>query len=331
MGKNYYDILGVSKNADQNELKRAYRKLAMKWHPDKNKDNVAEAQAKFQEISEAYDVLSDPEKRKVYDQFGEEGLKGGGTGGFPGGYSFYAGNAEEIFRNLFGGGSPFGDIFGGMGGMGGGPGGFTFNFGGPGMGGMGGMPGMGSMGGMGGRRRSDPIKPEPLTIEVPLTLEQLYNGCTKRMKITRNVYGRDEDKILQLDIRPGWKEGTKITFEGEGQQTQGYLPQDVIFVIKEKPHDLYTRDKDNLITNEVISLKQALCGFTINRKGIDGENVRLEVKDVVQPGADRRVPGKGMVNSKTGQRGDLIFHFNIAFPSGLTSQQKETLKHTLPD
>ena len=97
MGKNYYDILGVSKDADAATLKRAYRKLAMKWHPDKNKDNVEQAQAKFQEISEAYDVLSDPEKRKIYDQFGEEGLKGGagGSGGFPGGYSFNAGNAEE--------------------------------------------------------------------------------------------------------------------------------------------------------------------------------------------------------------------------------------------
>ena len=330
MGKNYYDILGVSKDADAATLKRAYRKLAMKWHPDKNKDNVEQAQAKFQEISEAYDVLSDPEKRKIYDQFGEEGLKGGagGSGGFPGGYSFNAGNAEDIFRDIFGADSPFGNIFGGMGG--GNDGSFSFNFGGPGgMGGMGGMPG--GMGGMGGRRSRAPRKPEPLMIEVPLTLEQLYTGCTKKMKITRNVCGRDENKILQLDIKPGWREGTKLTFDGEGDQPQGGLAQDVIFVIKQKPHDLYKREKDDLITEEIISLKQALCGFTLNRRGIDGENIKLDVNDVIRPGLEKRVPGKGMPNSKTGRRGDLVFRFNIAFPSGLSSQQKETLRRVLPE
>jgi DnaJ-class molecular chaperone len=132
MGRDYYAILGVPRDADAAALKKAYRKLAMKWHPDKNPDNVAQAQAKFQEISEAYDVLSDDEKRRVYDQFGEDGLKAG-SGGGPGGYSFRSGNADEIFRRFFGDAGSFDSFFsmGDMPGMGGSmPGGFRFSFGG---------------------------------------------------------------------------------------------------------------------------------------------------------------------------------------------------------
>jgi DnaJ-class molecular chaperone len=106
MGKDFYQVLGVTKNADAKELKKAYRKLALKWHPDKNQDNVEEAQAKFQEISEAYDILSDPKKKEIYDQYGEEGLKSGGNFGqsSPEGYQFYQfsqTDAENLFRKFF--------------------------------------------------------------------------------------------------------------------------------------------------------------------------------------------------------------------------------------
>jgi curved DNA-binding protein CbpA len=129
-GKDFYDILGLSRGANESEIKKAYRKLAMKWHPDKNQDNKDFAEKKFKAVSEAYEVLSDPKKKDLYDQFGEDGLKEG----FGGGGGFNASNAEDIFAQFFGGGMGGGGPFGGMGGM---PGG---GFGGM-PGGMGGMPG----------------------------------------------------------------------------------------------------------------------------------------------------------------------------------------------
>ncbi|KIY95179.1 putative DnaJ subfamily B member 6 [Monoraphidium neglectum] len=214
MGKDYYAILGVSKGSDENELKKAYRKLAMKWHPDKNPDDRAAAEAKFKDVSEAYEVLSDPQKREIFDRHGEEGLKNGGFGGGGGGGgggAHFGRSPEELFAEIFGGmggmgGNPFG--FGGpmgaMGGMGGDP------FGG--MGGMGGpFGGMGGMGGMGGRPQG-PRKDPPIEVKLACTLEELYSGTTKKMKINRQTSNGRAEEILEIHIRPGWKKGTKITF-----------------------------------------------------------------------------------------------------------------------
>jgi DnaJ-class molecular chaperone len=312
MGRDYYAILGVPRDADAARLKKAYRKLAMKWHPDKNPDNQAEAQAKFQDISEAYDVLNDPDKRRIYDQFGEDGLKAGAGGG---GYTFTQGNAEEIFRTFFGGSSPFGDIFGGFGGMGGGgrarasrmPGGFSFSFGG---------------------EPPPPQAPPPYTVNVSCTLEQLFTGTVKKLKITRNVFGRDEEKVIDLEVRPGWKDGTKITYPGDGDQQSGLPPQDLVFIIRELQHQVFVREKDDLILNKTITLAQALTGFAIQQQGIDGRPLQLVVNDVVAPGTERRLAGEGMP-SKGGGRGDLIFRFKVTFPASLSQKQKDTLKRCL--
>jgi len=306
MGRNYYEILGVSKDADEQTLKKAYRKLAMKWHPDKNIDNQEVAQKKFQEISEAYDVLSDPNKRATYDQFGEEGLKNGG------GYNFNFGSAQDIFSQ----------IFGGMGFGGGGFGGFGGGFEDMGFGGMGGFGG--------GSRRPRQTAMQPLDVPVSCTLEQLFTGCTKKLKITRNINGKDDAKQFDIAVKPGWKAGTKLTYEGEGDQRPGMVPQDIVFTIQEKPHDVFTRDGDNLIVEEIISLKQSLCGFKISRPGLDGNPVVLDVNDVIAPNQDRRVNGAGMPN-KYGSRGDVIFRFKIAFPSRLTPQQKMAIQASLPE
>ncbi|KAK8842731.1 Molecular chaperone (DnaJ superfamily) [Tritrichomonas musculus] len=363
MGKDFYAILGVPRNADAAALKKAYRKLAMKWHPDKNPNNQEVAQAKFQEISEAYDVLNDPNKREIYDKYGEEGLKVGGnpnnfqsgprqggasfTGGFPGGQSYQFTNeqAEELFRNIFGnmGG---GFSFGGSGNDFGGDDDGLF-----GMGGMGGFPGMngGSNGSFQGRGRrvgempqdgasffggrrgqQQPNKLPPLVVEVPCTLEQLNGFVTRKLKVRKNVNGRQEETILNLELKPWWKDGTKVTFDGEGDQKPGYQPQDVQFIIKEVPHNTYTRKGDNLICNVNISLKQALTGFVINKPGVDGNNVHLEVNDVVRPNDERRVRNAGM-KTKNGGRGDVIFKFNINFPSYMNSEQKAQAKRFLPD
>jgi DnaJ-class molecular chaperone len=311
MGKDYYSILGVARDADAAVLKKAYRKLAMKWHPDKNPDDQAAAQAKFQEISEAYDVLSDPEKRRIYDQFGEEGLKAGGGGGAS---SFTQGNAEETFRTFFGGSSPFGDIFAGFGGTGGGrahasrmPGGFRFSFGG---------------------EPPPPQAPPPYTVNVSCTLEQLFTGTVKKLKITRNVFGRDEETVIDLEIRPGWKDGTKITYPGDGDQQSGQPPQDLVFIIRELQHPIFVREKDDLIVNKTITLAQALTGFVIQQQGIDGHPLQLPINDVVAPGTERRLSGQGMPSKGRG-RGDLIFRFKVTFPASLSQNQRDTIKRCL--
>jgi DnaJ-class molecular chaperone len=298
MGKDYYAILGVPRDVESDALKKAYRKLAMRWHPDKNPDNVAEAQAKFQEISEAYDVLSDPDKRRVYNQLGEEGLKGGaGPGGT---YTFTSTDAEEIFRRFSGafGGDPFAGFFGS--GRSRRAGGFPFGF-----------------------FSDDEPAPAaaPLEIGVSCSLEQLFTGTTKRLKVTRTVLGREEEKIIELEIRPGWKQGTKITYPGDGNQLRGQPPQDLVFVIKELKHAVFVRDRDDLVANLEINLKEALCGFTLEQRGIDGEMLRLNIDSVIEPASERRFRGKGMPK-KGGGRGDLIVRFAVKFPTALTHKQK---------
>jgi len=347
MGKDYYAILGVSKNATDEELKKAYRKLALKWHPDRNRDNAAEATEKFKEIGEAYDVLSDPEKRKIYDQVGEEGLKGGmpppGAGGFPGGATFSFGpgthfrsfrSADDIFKNIFGADfdvnnasmddDGFFGMFGmpGMGGM-------------RGMGGMGGMPGMGGMGGMPGMSGMGRRKPSASVCDLELTLEELYQGCVKKRKITRKLFdasGRqyEESKVLSIPVKAGWKDGTKVTFEQEGDQVSPNMPpSDIVFVVKQKPHSFLRRDGNDLVCIVPVKLSDALCGINLSVPHLDGSEVSVNMKGtVIYPGLEKRVVGKGMPISKyPGQFGDLVIQFQVLFPrEPLNDGQREQIK-----
>ncbi|KAF7803411.1 dnaJ-like protein subfamily B member 13-like [Senna tora] len=190
MGVDYYKILQVDKSASDEDLKKAYRKLAMKWHPDKNPNNKKEAEAKFKEVSEAYEVLSDPQKRAIYDQYGEEGLKGqvpppgaGGasffqTGDGPTTFRFNPRNADDIFAEFFGFSSPFGGMGGGAGGgMRGGPRSFGGMFG----------DDIFSSFGEGRPMSQGPRKAPPIEKTLPCTLEELYKGTTKKMKISREL------------------------------------------------------------------------------------------------------------------------------------------------
>lgn len=311
MGRDFYAILGVSKTATPEELKKAYRKMAMKWHPDKNKGNEAEAQAKFQEISDAYSVLSDPEQRSIYDRYGEEGLKPGEGGGAS------HMRAEDLFNSMFGdmgfpfGGSsfffsssPFGDD--------------DFNpFGGFGFG-----PRM--------RANRGPRRMSPMVLSVSCSLEQLFTGTTKVLKVTREVHGHDDVNEICLDIPAGTMDGTQITFKGEGTIQDGFEPQDVIFKIKERQHPRFIRDGRNLCMKMKISLKDALCGIDQVIQGIDGENIHIAQTDVVKPNTVLTFHGKGMTSTRGG-RGDLVITFDVVFPDTILDETKDFLRELLPD
>lgn len=342
MGKDYYKILGIPRTADENEIKKGYRKMALKYHPDKNKSPNAED--KFKEISEAYDVLSDKNKKEIYDKYGEEGLKAGGGGGggggsAPGGFHYsYQGDPRETFKMFFGDEDPFANFF---------------SFSGPGMtsfrthhGGQESMEtdddpfghhfGFGGMHGQGMPRRKQ--QDSAVVRDLQVSLEDIYKGTTKKLKITRKVLNPDgrstrmEDKILTIDVKPGWKAGTKITFPKEGDQTPNNVPADIVFVIKDKPHPMFTRDGSDIRYKANISLKQALCGTTLQVPTIDGRKIPLRLNEIIKPNTVKRIQGEGLpLPKQSTRRGDLIVEFEIRFPSKMSSSAKEILSDCLPD
>ncbi|TMS34571.1 hypothetical protein L596_002134 [Steinernema carpocapsae] len=322
MGKDYYKILGVAKGATEDEIKKAYRKMALKFHPDKNKDPGAEQ--KFKECAEAYDVLSDPKKKEVYDQYGEEGLKSDGGPGGPGGpgHQFYTfqGDPMRMFTQMCGD-----DIFSDM---------FGFNMGGGGgnqmfFGGGGAENGMNF-----GQRR--PKQDATVQHDLFVSLEDINNGCVKKMKITRRVTGADntvrtEDKVLTVQIKPGWKSGTKITFPKEGDQRPGRIPADIVFVIKDKPHPKFKREGTDIRYIHKIALRDALCGTSVAVPLLDGTSTNIRLDGVVRPNTTRRITGKGLPNPKaTSSRGDLLIEFDVKFPDSLSPEQKLMLSNALP-
>ncbi|XP_068345306.1 uncharacterized protein [Pyrus communis] len=316
MGVDYYSVLKVNKNATEDDIKKAYRKLAMKWHPDKNPNDKKEAEARFKQISEAYEVLSDPQKRQVYDQDGEEGLKDippPGSGGFSyggGSKGFNPRNAEDIFAEFFGS-SPFG-----------------FGSSGPGK-------SMRFSSDGGGTEGVTPKKPQAVESKLPCSLEELYSGSTRKMKISRSVIdanGRQvmEQEILTIDVKPGWKKGTKITFPDKGNEQLGHLPADLVFVIDEKAHNTYKRDGNDLVVNKKVTLAEALGGTTVNLTTLDGRDLSIPVTDIVNPGYELVVAREGMpIAKEPGNRGALKIIFEISFPTRLTPDQRAGLKRAL--
>ncbi|RDX97967.1 DnaJ-like subfamily B member 13 [Mucuna pruriens] len=339
MGVDYYKILQVDKTATDDELKKAYRRLAMKCHPDKNPTNKKEAEAKFKQISEAYDVLSDPQKRAVYDQYGEEGLNGvpPGTGGFPGGsdggpttFRFNPRSADDIFSEFFGYSSPFGGG-GGMGDMGGRAGGSGFSRGGT----FGEDIFAHFRSGAGEGSGHMPRKGAAIEKTLHCSLEDLYKGTTKKMKISRDVNdssGRPTtvEEILTIEIKPGWKKGTKITFPEKGNEQRGVIPADLVFIIDEKPHSLFKRDGNDLVVTQKISLVEALTGYTVQLTTLDGRNLTIPINSIVSPTHEEVVKGEGMpIPKEPSKKGNLRIKFNIKFPSRLTSEQKSGIKRLL--
>ena len=341
--EDYYKTLGVSKTATPDEIKSAYRKLCMKWHPDRNPDNKDEATEKFKEIGEAYQVLSDEKQKKIYDQFGVEGLKSGG-----GGFQQSHVDPNDLFRQMFG--NNFSFSFGGPGGgMGGGDDdeddfgsffGSSGRRGGPG-GGFSNMFRQGGMGGgipedvFGGRGGTVPKrKASEITHTVNVTLEDLQQQKTKKVKFAKNIVNqngtkRQEEKVLGFPLRAGVKQDSKIRFTNEGDQLPNQIPADIVFKVNILPHERFQLEKQNLIVQKNITLSQALrSNLMINVKTLDDRELKIPVTDIVNPKYEKIVPNEGMPHPKGG-RGDLIIRFNIQFPTSLSKDQKEEISKIL--
>jgi len=338
--KDYYEILGISKSATTADIKKAYRKKAIEFHPDKNPDNK-DAEAKFKEAAEAYEVLSNADKKARYDQFGHQAFEGGG--GFGGGGM----NMDDIF-------SQFGDIFGG--------GGFSGGFSG--------------FGGGGGQRR---VKGSNLRIRVKLTLEEIANGVEKKIKVKRKVQapgttyktcstchgsgqvtriantilgrmqtsapcnvcggaGQTIDKkpadadaqgliiseeTVSIKIPPGVVDGMQLKVSGKGNEAPGNgISGDIIVVIEEEQHEKLQREGDNLHYDLYVSYPDAVLGTSKEIDTVTGK-VRIKVDAGVQSGKILRLRGKGIPSINGYGKGDLLVHVNVWTPKTLSKQQRD--------
>ena len=363
--RDYYEVLGVAKNANADEIKKAYRKAAIKYHPDKNPGDK-EAEEKFKEAAEAYDVLSNPEKRARYDQFGHAGMSGaagagGGFGGFGGGFSM-----EDIF-------SQFGDIFGGHGGFGG----FSSGFGG------------------GGQSRQRKFRGSDLRVKVKLNLKEISTGVEKKFKLKKyvecshchgtgaegdggtetcptchgtgsvtrtqqSIFGMMQtqsvcpqcggegkiiknkckecngegviygEEVVTVKIPAGVAEGMQVTINGKGNAGKhNGVPGDLLVLIEEEKHPELIRDESDLIYNLLLSVPTAALGGTVEIPTIDGK-AKIKIEPGTQPGKVLRLRGKGLPNINsygynTGT-GDLLVNISVYIPETLTKEERQALE-----
>lgn len=339
--RDYYEVLGVAKNADDAEIKKAYRKLALKYHPDKNPDDAG-AEEKFKEAAEAYEVLSDSQKRAQYDRFGHAGMNGAGFGG--GGM-----NMDDIF-------SQFGDIFGGA-------------FGGGSFG--------GSRSGGGMRTRGTNLR-----VKIKLTLEEVANGVRKKIKVNKLVNAdgvtyktcstcngtgrltrvtqtflgamqtqttcnvchgagkmidkkpadadaqglkRHED-VIEIDIPAGVEEGMQLSVSGKGNAGPfNGIPGDLIVVIEEIPHEELRRDGENLHYDAYINFVDAVLGESIEVPTVSGK-AKIKIEPGTQSGKTLRLKGKGLPVLQGYGTGDLMVHINVWTPKKVSKEEKEILE-----
>ncbi|AXT63275.1 molecular chaperone DnaJ [Aquimarina sp. AD10] len=340
MKEDFYDILGLSKSATASEIKKAYRKKAIEYHPDKNPGDTS-AEEKFKKAAEAYEILSDPDKKARYDQYGHQAFEGGG--GFGGGGM----NMDDIF-------SQFGDIFGG-----------------------GGFGGFGGFGGGGGRQRQ--AKGSNLRIRVKLTLEEIANGVEKKIKVKRKVQApgttyktcstcngtgqvtRITNTILgrmqtsspcstcggagqSIDYRPdgadgqglkaleetvsikipaGVEDGMQLKVSGKGNEAPGNgIAGDLLVAIEELDHADLQREGNNLHYDLYISFSEAALGASREIDTVSGK-VRIKIEEGVQSGKILRLRGKGIPSLNGYGRGDLLVHVNVWTPKTLNKEQRE--------
>ena len=341
--RDYYETLGVSKNAESKEIKKAYRKLAVKYHPDKNPDNPA-AEEKFKEAAEAYDVLSNTEKKQRYDQYGHAGMGGAAGGGFGGGGM----NMDDIF-------SQFGDIFGGGGG------------------------GFGGFGGGGRGRGRRVVKGSNLRIRLSLNLKEVAEGVEKKIKVSRlvnsegvtyttcgtchgsgqvtrisntilgqmqtqspcpncNGNGKSIDKrpagtdangmlketeTVKITIPEGVEDGMQLKVSGKGNAApfEG-INGDLIVLITIEDHETLIRDGKNLHFDHYISFADAALGTTSEIPTVSGK-VKIKLEEGIQSGKILRLKGKGLPSVNGYGKGDLLVHINVWTPQDLSKDEKK--------
>lgn len=355
--RDYYDILEITKSASADEIKKAYRKMAIKFHPDKNPGDKA-AEEKFKEAAEAYEILSNPDKKARYDQYGHAGVGGNGGFGGGGGGGFGGMNMDDIF-------SQFGDIFGG-------------HFGGGGFGG----------GGRGGRRVN---RGSNLRVKVKMTLEEIANGVEKKIKVnkyvtcqpcsgsgakngsskntcstcrgsgqvsrvTNTILGamqttstcpacggegqtitdkctschgdgivRDEE-VITINIPGGVAEGMQLSVSGKGNMgARGGVPGDLIVVIEEVEHEHLKRDGMHLFYDHYVNFVDAALGTQIEVPTIDGK-AKIKVEPGTQSGKVLRLKGKGLPDVNSYSRGDILVNINVWTPQHLSKEEKKILE-----
>lgn len=358
--RDYYEVLGIERNASADEIKKAYRKAAIQFHPDKNPGNK-EAEEKFKEAAEAYDVLSNADKRARYDQFGHAGM-GGAAGGGAGGFSGGGFSMDDIFRN-------FGDIFGG-------------HFGG----GFSGFGGFG--GGQQGRRVN---RGSDLRVKVKLTLKEIAEGTTKKLKISKYVscdecggkggkdsnsyakcatcggggyvteiqdtfFGRTQtsrpcpkchgegevitnpcpkckgegvvrsEEVVELKIPAGVGEGMQLSVSGKGNAARrGGVNGDLLVVIEEERDPQLIRDGNDLLHNTRIAVTTALLGGSIEVPTI-GSKAKVKVEPGTKAGSVLRLRGKGLPDINGRGKGDILVVIDFDMPSKLTAEEKKLLE-----
>ena len=348
--RDYYEVLGVGKNASADDIKRAYRRMAMKYHPDKNPDDK-EAEAKFKECAEAYEVLSDPEKRRRYDQFGHEGLRGIGMRDYT---HMRWQDIGSIFEDIFGFDEFFGDIFGTRSGR---------------------------------ARRAGPTRGYDLETSVELTLNNIAKGAEKTIEFTRQdicpecngtacakgtTPGRcptcggtgrvargggffqmvstcrqcggsgqvitnpcrkckgtarvPKKRIVNIKIPAGVHEGQGVRVADEGEPGRGGGPRgDLYCYVRIKPHEFLQRDGNNLVAVVPISFTQAALGATIDVPSLDGTK-RLKIPPSTQYGSIFRIKGQGLPDVRTGRCGDQLVQITIETPTKLNVKQQQLLR-----